>query len=547
MSKLGLLRAAGIVVALCTTAAIAAQAQTFTTLHSFDGTDGTYADSGLVQATNGNLYGATYLGGANGAGTVFKITTGGKLTTLYNFCSQSGCADGADPYAALIQDTNGNLYGTTEAGLSSSYGAVFKITPSGKLTTLYNFCSQSGCTDGAYPWAGLVQATNGNFYGATYEGGAYDEGAVFKITPSGELTTLHSFDGTDGAYPYAGLIQATNGNLYGTTSYGGANSGGTVFKITPSGTLTTLYSFCSQSGCTDGESPLAGLVQAADGNFYGTTYEGGAYDEGTVFKITPSGKLTTLQSFNGTDGYYPYAVLIQATDGNFYGTASLGGAYGDGTVFKITPSGKLTTLQSFNGTDGYYLYAGLVQHTNGTFYGMTSLGGDYGDGTVFSLSVGLGPFVETLPTSGKVGAAVIILGSNLTGTTGVSFNGTAATFTVVSSTEIKTNVPNGATTGTVTVTTPGGALNSNVIFRVTPQIKSFSPTSGPVGTPVTITGVSLTQTTKVTFGGVKATNFTVNSDTQVTAYVPTGAKTGHIAITTPGGTATSSGIFTVTQ
>ena len=505
-------RAAGTVLALAVVLVSAgittqvAQAQTFTTLYSFCSQgypicpDGDWLTAGLVQAFDGNFYGTTQFGGAyiyGGYGTVFKITPSGKLTTLYSF--SDCCTDGYNPNAGLVQATNGNFYGTTLGIPANGEGTVFKITPSGVLTTLYSFCSQSGCTDGGLPYAGLIQATDGNFYGTTYEGGTTTTdcsagcGTVFKITPSGKLTTLHSFNFTDGANPYAGLVQATNGSLY------------------------------------------------------GTTYNGGAYKIGTVFKITPSGELTTLHSFEGSEGYGPYAGLIQATDGNFYGTASLGGAYGDGTVFKITPSGKLTTLQSFNGTDGYYLYAGLVQHTNGTFYGMTSLGGDYGDGTVFSLSVGLGPFVETLPTSGKVGAAVIILGSNLTGTTGVSFNGTAATFTVVSSTEIKTNVPNGATTGTVTVTTPGGALNSNVIFRVTPQIKSFSPTSGPVGTPVTITGVSLTQTTKVTFGGVKATNFTVNSDTQVTAYVPTGAKTGHIAITTLGGTATSSGIFTVTQ
>jgi uncharacterized repeat protein (TIGR03803 family) len=187
-----------------------------------------------------------------------------------------------------------------------------------------------------------------------------------------------------------------------------------------------------------------------------------------------------------------------------------------------------------------------VQATNGNFYGTTSAGGANNDGTVFSLSVGLGPFVETLPTSGMVGTAVIILGNNLTGATSVTFNGTPAKFTVVSSsTEIKTTVPSGATTGKVKVTTASGTLTSNQTFRVTPQIKSFSPSSGPVTTPVVITGVSLTQTTKVTFGG-KAGAFTVNSDTQVTATVPAGAKTGRITITTPGGTATSATSFTVT-
>jgi type IV pilus biogenesis protein CpaD/CtpE len=188
-----------------------------------------------------------------------------------------------------------------------------------------------------------------------------------------------------------------------------------------------------------------------------------------------------------------------------------------------------------------------VQATNGNFYGTASQGGAYyNNGTLFSLSVGLGPFVETLPASGAVGATVIILGNNLTGSTAVSFNGTASAFTVASSTEITTTVPAGATTGTLKVTTPSGTLNSNVAFRVTPQISSFTPTSGAAGTAVTITGVSLTQTTRVTFGDVEATAFTVNSDTQVTATVPTDAVTGKIKVTTPGGTASNATVFTVT-
>jgi uncharacterized repeat protein (TIGR03803 family) len=563
MRQLGLWKTICIVFVFCAAAVAAAPAATtFTTLVSFDVTNG--ADPGLgslVQGTDGNLYGTTAYGGANssacygnGCGTAFKISAAGTLTTVYSFCSQTNCADGANPSAGLVQATNGDFYGTTIRGGANDYGTVFEITPAGTLTTLYTFAG----ADGEYPCAGLVQATNGDFYGTTLGGGANDYGTVFEITPAGTFTTLHSFDGTDGEGPNGGLIQATNGNLYGTAGAGGTNGYGTVFKITLGGTLTTLYSFCSQTNCADGEYPDAGLVQATNGNFYGTTYYGGdisacsAYGCGTVFEITPAGKLTTLHSFDNNDGDRPSATLVQATNGNFYGTTTLGGANDvGGTVFEITSGGKLTTLYNFcsqtNCTDGAAPEAGLVQATNGNFYGTTYNGGTNGVGTVFSLSVGLGPFVETLPTSGKVGAKVIILGTNLTGATAVSFDGTAATFTVVSATEIKTTVPAGATTGTVTVTTPGGTLNSNIIFRVTPQITSFSPSSGPVGTQVTITGVSLTQTTKVTFGGVKATNFTVSSDTQVTAYVPTGAKTGHIGITTLGGTATSSGIFTVTQ
>jgi uncharacterized repeat protein (TIGR03803 family) len=233
-----------------------------------------------------------------------------------------------------------------------------------------------------------------------------------------------------------------------------------------------LYTFCSKSGCKDGGSPRAGLVQATDGNLYGTTVGGNVYNgDGTVFKITASGKLTTLHSFDGTDGASPYAGLVQATDGNLYGTTDFGGANcvsdgGCGTVFKITPKGKLTTLHSFDGTDGADPYAGLVQYTDGNLYGTTATGGSYGRGTVFSLSVGLGPFVETQPTSGKVGTAVKILGTDLTGASRVTFNGTAARFKVISKSEIETNVPSGATTGTVEVKTKN-TLKSNVVFRVT--------------------------------------------------------------------------------
>ena len=473
-----------------------AQGQTFTSLFSFDGTDGYAPQAGLVQATNGNLYGTTQVGGANehctfyavatGCGTVFSITPSGTLTTLYSFCAQPGCTDGETPGGALIQATNGDLYGTSGGG-ASGYGTVYRITLSGTLTTLHSFDG----TDGSYPSAGVIQGANGDFYGATSYGGAYGQGTVFKITPSGTLTTLHSFCSQsgcpDGTLPAGPLVQAANGSFYGATVFGGNNTActsgcGTVFKITGSGTLTTVHSF----DYTDGKNPNAGLVQATNGDFYGTTFYGGAYNSpygwGTVFKITPSGTLTTLVSFDDTNGIWPTAGLVQGTDGNLYGETQLGGINGvGGTIFKITPSGTLTTLYNFcsqsDCQDGYGPLAAPTQDTNGTFYGTTWLGGASstcegcvsggGYGTVFSLSVGLGPFVETRPTSGKVGAAVKILGSDLTGATSVTFNGTSATFTV-SQYEITTTVPEGATTGTVVVTTPGGKLKSNTKFRVTP-------------------------------------------------------------------------------
>jgi len=391
-----------ILVLFCFAAVIAAPAQGvyFTTLASFDGTDGASPYAGLVQGGDGNFYGTAWVGGnpncngGYGCGTVFKITPSGTITTLYNFCSQSNCTDGAFPLAPLVQGSDGNFYGTAGDGGASGAGTVFKITPGGTLTTLHSFDG----TDGGGPVAGLVQATDGNFYGTASGGGTNDRGTVFKITPAGTLTRLYSFCAAgdpcpDGAGPRASLVEGIDGNFYGTTAYGGNNNChgiqgqfgcGTVFKITPAGELTTMYSFCSQPqpNCTDGAWPYGWLVLASDGNFYGTTYAGGTNTWGTVFKITPAGVLT---SFSISDA--PAAGLVQGTDGNFYGTTSgANGSYGG--VFKITPSGVLTTLHSFDGADGAWPWGGLVQVRDGSFYGTTYGGGAYNsDGTVFRLGV----------------------------------------------------------------------------------------------------------------------------------------------------------------
>ncbi|MBV8451587.1 MAG: hypothetical protein JOZ29_04865 [Deltaproteobacteria bacterium] len=474
MSKLSWWRILCVVCVFCTAAAMSSRAEALSTLLSFGGANGNAPSAALVQGLDGNLYGTTFGGGDNDSGTVFKITPAGKLSTLYNFCSQPLCRDGANPAAALLLATDGNFYGTTEFGGANLLGTAFEISAAGKLTSLYSFCSKPACADGGMPVAGLVQATNGNFYGTTEQEEPSNYGTVFEMTTAGKLSTLYSFCSLllgcpDGAEPDAGLVQATNGNFYGTTNLGGAYSIGVVFKITPSGKLTTLHSFNG----TDGGEPYAGLVQATNGNFYGTTSALGNFKDclggcGTVFSMTGSGMLTTLHSFNGTDGANSEAGLVQATDGNFYGTTAGGGTSSRGTVFEISAAGKLTTLHSFSGTDGGEPYAELVQATNGNFYGTTDAGGAHNFGTVFVLSAALGQFVETLPTSGKVGATVIILGNSLTGTTSVAFNVTPAKFTVVSSTEIKATVPVGATTGKVKVKTPSRTLTSNVSFQVTP-------------------------------------------------------------------------------
>jgi uncharacterized repeat protein (TIGR03803 family) len=404
----------------------------------------------------------------------------------------STCTDGSGP-ATLLQANNGSLYGITENGGTYGSGTVFKVTAAGKLTTVYNFCARRNCGDGEVP-VQLVEA-NGEFYGVTSYGGANNYGTFFKITTGGQLTTLASFT-SNATQPTAGLMQGADGNFYGTNSGTVQNFGG-IIKIASTGEVSTLYTFCAQGfPCPNGSVPFGALVQAADGNFYGTTYAGGAYDDGTVFQLTAAGDLTTLYSFCAAgvptcpDGAGPFTGLIQATDGNLYGTTQYGGSgsnpdcFGDdcGVLFKITTAGVLTPLYDFctqagkQCPDGFYLVEPLFQATNGSFYGTTVWGGTGGSsiacsagcGTVYSVSVGLGSFVEANPGSSAVGAVVNILGNNLTGTTSVTFNGTPATYTVVSSTYIKATVPTGATSGTVEVTTPGGMLSSNVSFQVLP-------------------------------------------------------------------------------
>ena len=347
------------------------------------------------------------------------------------------------------------------------------MTLGGKLTTLYSFCSAGGrCTDGVSP-SGLVQASNGNFYGATSNGGANGFGAVFEISPAGRFKTLYSFcsraNCTDGGHPLSGPIQASNGYLYGTVEGGGTYGYGTVYQITPAGQFKTLYSFCTQANCTDGSNPIGRLTQGSNGNFYGTTGSGGSIQVGTVFEFTSSHQLITLHSFGLTDGAYPNSPPILANDGNFYGTTNNGGTGDGGTIYEVTSAGVFSSLYSFCSTSpctGSYPGFTLAQATDGELIGATTQGGTVGDGTVFSFSTGLGPLVETVPVAAKVGKRIIILGNNLTGSTSVTFNGTAAAFSVVSDTEITATVPTGATTGTVAVTTSTGTLKSNPVFQV---------------------------------------------------------------------------------
>ena len=532
-------------------------AQTVTVLYNFgtgilDPLHPTYPGI-IAQGSDGVLY-STAPGGGNypQEGSVFSLTPSGQLTSLYSFGGTFVLNEGSIPVGGLTLGTDGNFYGTTSGGGIYGGGIVFKITPSGLLTKLYDF---TGGSDGSGPMAPPIQGSDGNFYGTTYAG-ANNYGTVFKITPSGKFTTIHSFAFSEGSAPYAPLVQGTDGNFYGTTTGGGSNGNlGTVFKITPAGKLTTLHSF----DAVHGTSPYAPLIQGSDGNFYGTTFLGGSNGCGLVFKITTAGKFTVLYNFcpitGCADGEHILSGLVQGSDGNFFGVASSGGtAEGYGTIYKISSTGAFSVLYAFDLPTGWTPVT-LMQHTNGLLYGEATGGGTGSSivcgsncGTAYSLDVGLGPFVSFLrqQSPAKVGGSIGIFGQGFAGATGVSFGGTRATFTVSSDTYLITSVPAGALTGPITVETSGGSLTSNRTFRVTPQVKSFSPTSGTIATSVQITGVSLAQTSRVSFGGVKATTFTVNSDTQVTATVPTGAKTGRIAITTAGGTSTSATSFTVT-
>ncbi len=534
----------------CVAAAIGAPAQTFTSIFSFDGTNGTDPHYGsLIQGTNGQLYGMTGHGAVDDCGTAFTITTAGALTTLINFSDTS--VNGCHPDGGLMLASGGDVYGSTANGGDIGEGTLWTVAPTGTVTAVHQF----NYTDGANTNSALVEAPNGIFYGTTVNGGKSISccdggGVIFEMTPSGAYSVIHFFDFTDGWDPQdANLTRGTDGSFYGEAAGGGTGSCpspavgcGVLYKIEPLGAFTVLHDFNGP----DGDIPYGGLIQASDQNFYGTTFYGGAHGYGTVFKFTPPNTLTTLYSFSGTDGAQPRGKLIQATDGNLYGTTYAGGSIGYGTIFRITLAGKLTTLHNFDATDGQNSNSGLVQDTNGTFYGETSGGGNYSYGTIYSLSMGLGPFVKFILNAAEVGQTAEILGQGFTGTTAVSFNGTPAAFTVQSDTYLTATVPAGATTGFVTVTEPSGTLTSNTKFRVIPQVQSFTPTSGPAGTVVVITGESFTGATEVELDCKWQMTFTVDSDTQITATIPANGTTGEIGVFTAGGFGQSAAKFTVT-
>jgi uncharacterized repeat protein (TIGR03803 family) len=476
-----------LVVAVARTFTANAQTVTETVLHSFTGSpDGLDPVAEVVQGSDSNFYGTTRLGGTSDSGTVFRVSSDGTYTNLHSF---GPYPDGTAPWAGLVQGSDSNFYGTTISGGSGTHdapsggaGTVFRISPSGTYTSLYSFASYTD--DGGEPYGGLVQGTNGNFYGTTGAGGSSSChcGTVFEISPDGAETILYSFAGppNDGAQPQAGLVLGSDGNFYGTTYFGGSSTNcgsgcGTVFRISPDGSYSNLYSFGGYP--VDGSGPRAALIEGIDGNFYGTTWIGGSggaceFGCGTVFQITPEGIETDLHSFDEQpDGANLGGALVQGSDSNFYGT-TYGGGPGYGNVFRISSSGTFTTIYTIpyvtglGAADGISPDAGLVLGSDGDFYGTTAGGrtsancGAGGCGTVFKLAIGSGG------GGGGGGGCTYSIGTKTTvtlaakggkGSISVKVKGTDCSWTAVSNDPFITIISgsNGTASGKVTFTVPG--------------------------------------------------------------------------------------------
>lgn len=456
-------KSAIVLMVLCATAWLPTSAQVFTKLVDFSQTDNPEPDqTELVQDARGNLW-ATSEGFY---GSAFVMSTSGAVSTIYEFGIY-----GVGPNSGLL-GTDGNFYGTTEMGGANGLGNIYKLTPEGVYTDLHDF----DFTSGQFPISPLLLGPDGFFYGTTVSGGSstncqqFGCGVIYKFSASGVFSVVYNFDGTHGEAPFGSLIFASDGKFYGTTTSGnGRASYGTVFSLSPSGSFAVIHDFTEGSG---GGTPWGGVVQGPDGNFYGTTAVGGASNAGIVYKLTPAGKFTNLHSFNFlVDGGNPLSGLTLGTDENFYGTSWANGnsptcAPPCGTIYQITAAGAFTNLHSFVGSDGSGVAAPLTQHTDGKFYGLASAGGANQWGTGYKLDMGLGPFLRLQNSSGGVGSAVYILGTGLTGTSAVSFNGVGATFLVHSDSFMTATVPVAATSGPLKATTPHGILESNTNFRV---------------------------------------------------------------------------------
>lgn len=469
------MRQTALAVAISLSLAVLAQAQTLTQFN-LNGANGYEPYTTVTQATDGNFYGTTGFGGPNGAGNIFRMTPTGEITDIHDFCSQPNCTDGWGGQWPPVLASDGNLYGVTYAN------TLYKLTGDGEFTNLFTFCG----TECSYP-TGITLASDGNFYGTTAAGGISNNGTIFRVSLTGQFTVLHSFcsleNCTDGSYVLAPPIEGNDGNFYGTTYLGGTNNTGVVYKMTPSGLYTVIHNFCAfeQDSCPSGNYPTQ-LVQDAQGNLVGATQSGGIHHNGIVFKITTEGRYSVLYDFSFSSASVGWSSvgLTLASDGNFYGILG-GGPSGSwdpnvpGGIYRITPQGRFTPLYRFCQWVGcgFNPLAPVIQGTDGAFYGTTAFGGrgqgdlDFpGFGTAFRLSTSLGPVVKTVPAAAHVGEIVLILGNDLTGSSRVTFNGMPAQFTVERDTFIRATVPAGATTGTVSVITPSGTVNSIPQFVV---------------------------------------------------------------------------------
>jgi uncharacterized repeat protein (TIGR03803 family) len=386
-------------------------AVTLTTLVEFNGTNGWEPRTALIQATNGYFYGTTHRGGDYDRGSLFQMAPDGTLTTIASFDS-----DNSSPDAAIIQGLDGNYYGTTENGGAWGLGGIYEIDLNGTFTNVYSF---RGSVYG--PRAGLFQSADGTLFGTTAAGGPYSGGAVFGLTTN-QLSFLHFFDGTNGENVEAPLIQASDGNLYGVaiSALGTNDEGhGCVFRITKDGIFTNLFMFDGNNGRT----PLGPLIQATDGNLYGVTVIGGlSYGTpyGTIFRISTNGAFAHVASFYGTNGARPNGGLVEGPDGNFYGTTQQGGAYtnqyaqGAGTIFRVAPYGDITSLISFDGTNGLLPVAGLTLGADGNFYGTTQVAGISNKGNIFRLTVDIPPLFRSIA---KSNASIYLTWSAISGRT----------------------------------------------------------------------------------------------------------------------------------
>jgi uncharacterized repeat protein (TIGR03803 family) len=467
----------------------------------------------LIEGADGNYYTTTQSGGSGacpgesaaipGCGAVVEITPAGVFSVLYSFpydASNNGAPNGLNPAAGLLQGPDGNFYGVTASGGTggdfcvvpvgiTGCGTAFKLTPGGTLTVLHSFCGGNGCgslsTDGATPLGRLAIGPDANLYGTTQVGGIYNglynSGTVFRVSLSGAYEIVHIFSGAagtgDGENPAAGLTLASDGNFYGTTEFGGSSGFGTVFRMNLAGTVTILQSFAQYD--PNGAQPLGALVQASDGNLYGTCYSGGANNMGTLFRISTAGVFKKIYDFDGTVGSDPKAGVIQASDGNLYGAAWMS-AQSLGSIYQVTLNGVATLEANFNpnGPTGYEPVDALVQGSDGSLYvtapsgGGTNSNGVPDQGTIDVFKAGLAPpkpgILGFVPASGKVGAKVTLGLGPYVGATSVKFNGKSASFVINSSDFITATVPAGATSGPISVTNAEGTATSRQRFTIIP-------------------------------------------------------------------------------